>query len=157
MSEDRKKYNTRARYCAWNIRLTKDAVQVSDTFVRLSIADDSAAESDSTMWVEIIPTDNQVEMSKFLKKNDTIPYVEGKLTLRYYGEKTTKHPKGEQFGLNLRGARMELGWDLIEKLKERGYKPVPQGDRPQRNTPRPPANVKTTRQVQNPVDFGDDE
>jgi single-stranded DNA-binding protein len=152
MSEDRKKYDSPSNYENLEARLTKDAEKISDTLVRLTICDESKAESDSPMWIEITPTDRQAHICSFLKKGDSF-YVKGKLCLRRYGDNK------EKFALNLRRAEVHISYDLKQKLKERGWEyqaPPPRTGGPSpKATARPPANVK--RPVVDPVDFGDEE
>jgi single-stranded DNA-binding protein len=116
MSDEYKKYDSDDRYTNWHARLAKDPeVRETDSgkFVRLTIVSTSRAESDCDLWIEVTPTDRQMEIASFLKKGDVVG-IEGKPTLR-------KAKEGERTFFNLRRAELHIPIALLGVLKERGF------------------------------------
>jgi hypothetical protein len=158
MSEEKKVYDTDDRWMSYNVRLTKDAEVFPSKdpekppMVRLTFVSESRQAADSAMWIEANPTDRQADLCGFLRKGDNFP-IDGKLCLRRYGD------NNEKFALNLRRAECHINYDLLMKLKERGFVP---GARKTTDGRRPSAsagNRVTRKMPEKPVqdvDFGDE-
>ena len=135
-----KKYDSDDVYINYSARLTKDPevrVVGNKELVRLTFVSTSRAEGDEDMWIEATPQDSQMEIAKFLRHKDVLP-IEGKPTLRKYGENKEKH------AYNLRRTKLHINVELLMRCKERGYVPVKEGD-----TPRPANTRPSQRKVMN--------
>ena len=115
-----RKYDTDSNYTCWAARLTKDA-EVKDfgdrQLVRLNFADSSRMDSDEDIWIEANPSDRDAALAKCLKKGDTIG-IEGKLTMRRYGDNK------EKVAFNIRFAKLHVPIALLMECKEkRGFTP----------------------------------
>lgn len=111
-----KKYNSDFRSDGFNIRLTDDAEVLGENFVKFTFAAESANEGDETMWIDVIPLDQQAPIASFLKKGDVVS-VTGRLTMQKWGDNRDK------VSFTLRGAYLHLDPSFIAELKERGFVP----------------------------------
>jgi single-stranded DNA-binding protein len=111
-----KKYDSDIEVEARNVRLTKDAEEKGENFVKLTFCGESRGEKDSPMWWDVIPFDGQAELAKFLRKGDTLS-ITGFPTMQRYGE------SDEKVGLTLKKARLHIPLDLFVELKDRGFEP----------------------------------
>lgn len=114
---DFKKYDSDSTHVSYSARLAKEP-EVKEgpngPMVRLTYVDTSRKEGDEDMWIEASPFDRDVELSKYLKKGDSLG-IEGHLCMRKYGE--------GKVAFNLRNCKLHIPLSLFMVLKERGFTP----------------------------------
>lgn len=141
-----KKFDTKAKYLAHNVRLTADAKELKPAtgdkaaMVKVTFVDTSRQESDEEMWIDVIPQDYQADLAGFLRKGDVIS-VEAKLTFRKY-----THNGETRYAHDLRRAELIIPPALFTALKERGFTPGAKGSSPAKKGP-PAAAKKAIRDL----------
>lgn len=122
MAEEKefKKYDTQDKLRICGARLAKDAESRDGEhgkMVRLTVVSTSRKPAHSDLWLEVNVGDFHAEAASFLKKNDTVHFIEGKPCLRRYGD------NNEKFSLVVDRAEVIIPLDLQKELKDRGWIP----------------------------------
>lgn len=156
-----KKYDTNDKVRFAGARLAKDAESRDGEhgkMVRLTVVSTSRKEAHSDLWLEVNVGDFHAEAASFLKKNDTVHLIEGKLCLRKYGD------DNEKFSIVVDRADVIIPLDLQAELKERGWVPGEKskaagGKKSDKKTDKKPASKteKTTKKAPEPIEIDEDE
>ncbi len=109
---DFKKYDSDCLLVCHNVRLTKDAQQISDTFVKITFVLTSKNDKDEDIWIDAIPLDGAAPMAAKLLKGDTLS-VSGFLTMQKWGD-------NDKLSHTLKFAKLSYPLELLMALKERG-------------------------------------
>ena len=112
MTQEFTKYDSDTVMHCHNIRLTKDAQKISDTFVKVTFCLTSKNDKDEDMWVDAIPLDSGVALASQLKKGDVLS-ASGFLTMQRWGDDNDK------VSHTLKFAKFHYPLDLLMELKAR--------------------------------------
>ena len=118
MGQEYTKYDSDTVMHCHNVRLTKDAQKISETFVKVTFCLTSKNDKDEDMWVDAIPLDSGVQFAANLLKGDVLS-VSGFLTMQRWGDDNDK------VSHTLKFAKFHYPIDLLMELKARDSGKLP--------------------------------